>query len=216
MDWFTADLHFRHNNILKHSHRVAFMSAEERAVLESGDRGAIERLRVSRESTDRMNDAFTDEINRVVEPSDRLWILGDFYYPRKDDPPELTQRTYRFYRDRIQCRNVCLVWGNHDPPPDSKARDLVRMVFSRTYDKVSVRIDGRKIHMNHEPVAIWDGRHHSAWHLYGHCHSNAESWLEQIMPGRFALDVGVDNAFKLLGRYGPFSMTDISNIMASK
>ena len=81
MDWFTADLHFRHNNIVKHSRRTLFMSEQERAVVESGDQREVERLRISRETTDRMNDGFTDEINRVVQPNDHLWILGDFAYP---------------------------------------------------------------------------------------------------------------------------------------
>lgn len=216
MDWFTADLHFRHNNIVKHSLRKLFMSEQERSVVESGDRGEIERLRISRETTDRMNDGQTDEINRVVQPSDRLWIIGDFAYPKRDANPQEVCKVYRFYRDRFNCRSVILIWGNHDPKVDSRARELIKTVFSQTYDKLTVRVEGQKIHMNHEPMAIWDGRHHGVWHLYGHTHSNGEPWLEQVMPGRFAMDVGVDNAYKLLGAYRPFSFQEIADIMRNK
>lgn len=52
--------------------------------------------------------------------------------------------------------------------------------------------------------------------LYGHSHSTAEEWLNQMMPNRRSIDVGVDNAYKLLGEYKPFSYEEIVNIMASK
>jgi calcineurin-like phosphoesterase family protein len=123
---------------------------------------------------------------------------------------------YRFYRERIDCREVILIWGNHDPKVDSSARELVRPIFSRTYDKVTVTVNRQRIHLNHEAVAIWDGRHHGVWHLYGHSHGGGEEWLEQVMPGRLSIDVGVDNAHKLLGEYRPFSFDDIHAIMKDK
>ena len=52
--------------------------------------------------------------------------------------------------------------------------------------------------------------------LYGHSHSNAEVWLDSVMPGRRSMDVGVDNAAKILGEYKPFSFEEISNIMSKK
>ena len=66
MDYITADLHIRHNNILKHSKRVIFLNDYERKIVESSDGFAIQNLKISRESTDRMNDAIIDNINKIV------------------------------------------------------------------------------------------------------------------------------------------------------
>lgn len=216
MDWFTSDFHFRHNNIVKYSFRNMFMSEEERKIVESGDNESINRLRISRETTDRMNDWFIDEVNRTVKKNDRLWVLGDFCHFRKGSSPSEICNVYKYYRDKMNCRNVCFVWGNHDPHVGTKARELVSGVFGQTYDKITIVVNGQRIHMNHEPVAIWDCRHYSSWHLYGHCHSGSESWLEQIMPSRFSIDVGVDNAYKILGRYVPFSFNDLKKIFDAK
>lgn len=213
MEWFTGDLHFRHSNIVKHSLRTTFMSEEEKAVVTGGNKVEIVRLRISRETTDRMNDGLTDSINACVQRNDRLWILGDFAFPKRGQSPEEIRKVYAFYRGRFNCRNVVLIWGNHDPKPDTKARELVAPVFSKTYDKLTTVVEGQLMHFNHEPGAIWDRRHHGAWNIYGHCHSMAEAWLDQIMPGRFGIDVGVDHAFRLFGEYRPFSFDDIKKRM---
>ena len=215
-DHFTADLHFRHGNILKHSRRLMFMSSEERRIVESGSEQDIRNLKISRDSTDRMNDYFIDKINAQVKPNDRLWILGDFYMCGRRDSDDDVFKVFSFYRRRIQCQNVILLWGNHDPHQDSTARNLVRVLFNKCYDKTTVIIQGQKIQLNHEALAIWDGRHHGSWCLYGHSHSNAEKWLDEIMPGRFSLDIGVDNAFKLLGDYRPFIFAEIKEMFSKR
>jgi len=215
-DHFTGDLHFRHGNILKHSHRLMFMSPEERKVMESGVDRDIQNLRISRESSDRMNDYFIDKINAQVKPEDRLWFLGDWYMCSRRDTDDDVFKVYSFYRRRINCKNVMMLWGNHDPLQDSTARNLIRVLFSKCWDKTTAVVQGQKIQMNHEALAIWDKRHHGAWNLYGHSHSNAEKWLDEIMPGRWSLDVGVDNAFKLLGDYRPFTFAEIKAMMAKR
>jgi calcineurin-like phosphoesterase family protein len=62
-------------------------------------------------------------------------------------------------------------------------------------------------------MALWDGSHRGNVQLYGHSHANAEAKLDQMMPDRRSMDVGVDNAFRLLGEYRPFSLEEISQIM---
>lgn len=96
-----------------------------------------------------------------------------------------------------------LVYGNHDELAIGK-------LFKRAWLKQTVKIQGYRCVLNHEAMAIWDGRHHGNYHFYGHSHARAEEWLDSIMPGRFSIDVGVDNAFRLFGEYRPFDFeTDI-------
>lgn len=54
-----------------------------------------------------MNNTIIDNINRVVGEDDELWILGDFAF--RVDKAEVQK-----FRNRINCRNVHLVYGNHD------------------------------------------------------------------------------------------------------
>jgi calcineurin-like phosphoesterase family protein len=210
MDWFTADTHFLHSNIIKHCHRLVFMTAEERAIMETGDSAAIKNLRISRETTTRMDEGELGSINQVVQPQDRLYILGDFCWTRNP-------AVYETFRRQIQCKTVYLLWGNHDVRGRHRAEV---QCFSGTQDVLIFSSDygGQRINifLSHYAHAIWDKRHYGAWHLYGHSHGAAESWLDSIMPGRLSMDVGVDNAYKLLGEYRPFSLAEIYAIMSKQ
>src|SRR4051794_35883434 len=100
--WFTADLHLGHANIIKYCQRP-FLSPEEKRLAEADPRG---KFRISDETVRRHDDALIDAINAQVEPTDMLWILGDFCWGRRDEAEH--------YRQRIVCENVNLIWGNHD------------------------------------------------------------------------------------------------------
>ena len=169
-----------------------------------------------------MNDALIDGINAIVQKTDRLWLLGDFVWMYRDASKSDLITTWEYYRNKINCQDVRLCWGNHDPKAEDGAgrvnfaREQVAKLFTRTYDLINTYINGQRVTLSHYAMAIWDQRHRGAWNLYGHSHSGAENWLEQIMPGRYSLDCGVDNAYKLLGEYRPFSWTDICDYMAKR
>ena len=206
MDWFTADLHLGHGNILKYCRRDSFLTEAEIRAIEDGN----QKLRVSKESLDRHDAALIDEINKVVERQDTLRIVGDFCFGRKHDKPAVARKIAFHYAQRINCRHVHLVLGNHD----KKLRGQpLGDTFERVYEKITIKIEDQKIALDHEAHAIWDCRNHGAWHLYGHSHGGAEEWLDSIMPGRFSMDVGVDWAYRLFGAYRPISFPEIKTIM---
>jgi calcineurin-like phosphoesterase family protein len=68
------------------------------------------------------------------------------------------------------------------------------------------------ITLYHNPIGDWDRKYHGAWHLHGHSHSN------YIPPNStdLILDVGVDSAYKILGKYAPFTFAEIDAIMRSR
>lgn len=199
--YFTADLHLGHSNILKYCRRTSFMNDEERDLLAKGVK-----FRISEKTTKRMDDALIEIINSLVGTSDELWILGDFCFCRQTRD---YLKTVHGYRSRIKCRNTNIVFGNHD-------RRAAGDVFQNACELTSVKIDKWKIVLSHYPFAIWDARHFGSINLYGHSHGRAEPWLDKVMPGRFAMDVGVDNAFKLLGEYRPFVFEEIKTIMEQR
>ena len=156
--FFTADLHISHGNILKYCRRMRFMNDTERELISMADEGTLDaaKIKIGQESIERMNDYLIDQINVVVNPTDILWIVGDAFWGRDF-------KRMRELRDRIRCQNLNLVWGNHDP-------EWIAPLFNYVCGQKLIKVDGQAIFLNHYPMRSWDRAHHSAWHLYGHVH----------------------------------------------
>lgn len=161
MWYFSADWHLGHANIIKYSKRP-FMDREEEGLLSMADRGVIPArdLRISQASTNRMTDAIIDNTNAVVGPDDTLVIGGDFCWTPKDNRFSVAKK----FRDRINCKNVYLIWGNHDD------RRILSPLFTACYDQYVFNVDGQQIFISHYPNRSWDKAHHGSWSLYGHVH----------------------------------------------
>jgi len=144
---------------------------------------------------DAMDTYLIDRINEIVGRKDTLWILGDFIWKAS---------RYGHYRQRLKVAELNVVTGNHDTPS-------LRKHVSSLNDMVYRKINGQYYHMAHYPMASWRNREHGAIHLYGHSHGTLEEKLDTCFHGRLAMDVGVDNAFRLLGDWRPFSFDDLRN-----
>ena len=138
------------------------------------------------------------QINRYVPPGDRLFILGDMAWHSVEN-----------YLDRMLCKDVHLIWGNHDKANYGKK-------FKTAEDVVEIKIGEHKVFLSHYPHAYWPASHHGSFHLYGHCHRQREATLDAAFPGRRSLDVGVDNALQVLGEYRPFRDDEIVLILGSR
>lgn len=160
--FFTADTHFFHGNIMKYCRRLRFMTDTERNLIDLADKGVIPQaeVNISQESIDRMNDFMIEEINRVVGVNDTLIHGGDVFWgeDKERDFPRAEA-----IRNRIKCRNIVLIWGNHDEP-------WIAPLFSEVHYKKLFNVDGQKIVVDHYPQRSWDRSHHGSWMLYGHVH----------------------------------------------
>lgn len=86
--WYTADLHFGHQNVIEFCNRP-FKSVQE------------------------MDAALLGNMRKCIGPEDEIWILGDFAFgPLAKDPDYLS---YVFAN--IPCATRHLVIGNHDAQP---------------------------------------------------------------------------------------------------
>lgn len=198
--WFTADSHWSHSNIIKYCKRRFALSDDELDFLDNG-----ENFRVSSESTRIHDDYLIDQINKYVGKEDVLWHLGDFCFA----PKHCYYEVCRDFRNRIKCNHVNFIFGNHDQ------RNIYNL-FESSHDLYHLYIGNQLLVLCHYALAVWNKSHHGSYMLYGHSHSTAEDWLNQMMPGRRSFDVGVDNAYKLLGEYRPFSYDEIVDIMSTK
>jgi calcineurin-like phosphoesterase family protein len=88
--WFTSDTHYDHKNIC--SATTSWVGAEN--------------LTRKFSSLDQMNDELVNSINTKVGQDDILFHLGDWSFNGFENT--------RKFRERIVCKNVHLILGNHD------------------------------------------------------------------------------------------------------
>lgn len=130
-----------------------------------------------------MNDAIVDNINGRVAADDELYILGDFSF-------KMTAQDAYGLRERIACRRIHLVPGNHDKDWTQPA---VAGAFTVEPPICVLKIDGQKIVLSHYPMADWQGMSHGSWHLHGHIHSSGGAYNEfNRKQGLLRYDVGCD------------------------
>jgi calcineurin-like phosphoesterase family protein len=152
-------------------------------------------LRLSPETASRHDAALLDAINSRVADDDVLWILGDFCWGK------LAEATA--YRNRIRCRSVHLVWGNHD-------HRSIGPAFAEAIEQGMIEVEGQAIWLNHYPMRSWDRAFHGSWHLYGHVHGRLMK-ADEADGGTLTRDVGVDAC-----EYRPWSFDDLRIYMAPR
>jgi len=237
MWFFTADLHLGHNNIIKYCRRP-FMSSVESGLMELVDSGNIPigDISISKESTMRMDEHIINRINSVVSVNDNLVVVGDFCLAKSVGRIDIIKS----FRDRISCKNIFLILGNHDD------REASLGAF-KCFDHYMFNVNGQKIFACHYPCRSWDRSGHGSWMVYGHVHGHFDrqdktgltiaqeenlvsdimnitgdqsmcekilgAWKKNRQP-LLTLDVGVDNPHPS-GIFGtPWSFDDIKNYMS--
>jgi len=178
---FIADMHLDHGNIIKYCHRP-FLSDTEQGLMNMIDKGLVPQreLRISQQSINNMTDTILDSVNATVQRSDTLVIGGDFCFTTREN----RDRRAKELRNRINCENVYLIWGNHDDRRALDEKDVQtfpdrtvttvydnKKLFKGCYDQYMFKVDGEHIFMSHYPCRSWDGKPYDSWMLYGHVHN---------------------------------------------
>ena len=186
--FFTSDTHYAHSNIC------------------SATTNWTESSNLTREfnSLDHMNNTLVNNINCMVGEDDILIHLGDHSFGGFDRIQE--------FRDRILCKNIHLVLGNHDDHI-SRNKENVQSLFSSVqhYLKLDIRRPINKQTTEkfsfvcmHFPIASWDNMNQGVIHLHGHVHLPKHL---RVGNGK-SLDVGVDG-----NDLNPYSLDEVLNLM---
>lgn len=153
--------------------------------LHLGHKNAIKHTNRPFLSLKEMDDTLINNINEVVGEDDTLYILGDFTAFVKNINQAID------YRNRINCKNIHLLYGNHDHNYDEE------YCFSSTQIYKKLNIDGARLILFHYPIIDWDLKYHGSYHLHGHQHNKKEYNLYNVRRNECIFDVGVDaNDFK--------------------
>lgn len=213
--WFTSDTHFNHAGIVRGTSNW------------EGKRGTRDF-----DTLEEHDEALIRAINSVVKPDDELYHLGDFSFGSYSNGDNYNN--VRKFREKINCKNVHLITGNHDDEiikhPELQA--LFSSVTSRLELKVTAQypskaqgIKALKQHISlcHYAFRVWNLSHHGSWHLYGHSHGTLDAmtplianpnWIgDQYYSKSYrTMDVGVDTH----PEFRPYNFWEILNIMHTR
>ncbi len=185
--FFTSDTHYSHKNICR--------GVSEWDPIRS--KGAVRDF----DNLDQMNQTIVDNINAKVGQDDVLVHLGDWSFGGFEN--------IRKFRDRITCKNIHLITGNHDPHIVNN-RDNIREIFSSVteyYTQLLLKFEAEdeksdKINMVlcHFPICSWENMNRGVMHLFGHVHLPPH---KKVMAGK-AMDVGMDGH-----NFSPYALTEV-------
>jgi calcineurin-like phosphoesterase family protein len=191
--YFTSDTHYSHKNIC-------------RGVTNWGDADDLTR---DFKTLDHMNDTIVNNINNVVGENDILIHLGDWSFGGFEKIEE--------FRNRLVCKNIHLVLGNHDHHIQ-RNKENIRDLFSSVHEYLRLEVKTFSSHnmfpseifnfiLCHYPIASWHNMNDGVIHLHGHVHLPPQFKLSE---GK-AMDVGVDG-----NNLDPYSLREIISIMSKQ
>jgi len=192
--WFTSDTHYDHKNIC---------SATSEWSEDNESKGQRQF-----NSLEEMNTVLVNNINAVVLPDDTLFHLGDWSFNGFDN--------IRKFRERLTCKNIYIVLGNHDHHIERNKDNIQELFAGISIGNLELELNYRSLRnmglnekqrffLNHYPVCSWKDMKRGVIHLFGHVHLSKGA---KIMKGK-AMDVGVDG-----NDYKPYSFFDVMRIMS--
>jgi calcineurin-like phosphoesterase family protein len=236
---FTSDWHLYHRRIPTYCRRLDFMNdGEKKNFFDAENRIAdivdqlkrcagvvrtqkilqdrlnvarqeMRNLRYSQETIEYMNSTIIDNCNAVARPDAHIILAGDVIFGEMEQLIKL--------RERIICRNIHLVLGNHDKDiRRAWGRGELKKVFRTCQEVATFNIRGQKVWVSHYAHVVWNGSHHGVWHCYGHSHNNLEKWREEHLPHAKMVDVGIDYRAKLGKGYTLWKLNELRKYMDLK
>ena len=182
--WVTSDIHHSHKNICR---GVTNWRTQDGQIPINSTRDF--------QTIDEMNDVLVNNINSKVGQYDTLIMLGDISFGGFENIGK--------FLNRLVCKNIHLVLGNHDHHIRNN-RENIQEKFISVSDYLQVKIYNQDFVLSHYPFSSWNGLNKGVIHLHGHVHlSNKHKWGQ----GK-RLDVGVDG-----NNYHPYNLSEIVHMM---
>jgi calcineurin-like phosphoesterase family protein len=181
--YFTSDTHYMHTNICRGTTRWSNADGFTRDF----------------DTLDQMNDRIVNGINSAVGQDDILFHLGDWSFGGF----EMIEQ----FRNRINCRNIHIILGNHDHHIE-RDREGIRRLFTSVNQYLELEVKGKDWEQNyvlmHYPIISWNKMNDGVIHLHGHVHLSAD---RRIGKGK-TMDVGIDG-----NGLDPLHTSDIKRLM---
>ena len=182
--WITSDTHYHHKNICR---GVTNWRTQDGKIPVSSTRDFRD--------LDEMDSTIVNNINAKVGPDDTLIHLGDVAFGGFEMVGQ--------FLDRLVCKNIHLVLGNHDHHIQND-REGIQSRFLSVQNYLEANIEGENFILCHYPLQSWNGLNKGFIHLHGHVHLSPQNkWGN----GK-RLDVGMDG-----NNIHPYKITEIVHMM---
>ena len=166
--WIFSDPHYNHKNICRGTTNWRTIDGE---IPEEQTRDFT--------TIEKMNESILNGINWNVGQDDILICLGDWSFGGFEYIEE--------FRNRIVCKNVHLVLGNHDHHIERNKGNIQKLFTSVSHYETLV-IDKKTFRLFHYPIQSWNGMNEGDIHLHGHVHLPSNRKFGQGKK----MDVGID------------------------
>jgi calcineurin-like phosphoesterase family protein len=186
--FITSDTHYGHKNICR---GVTAWRLPDGSIPESQTRNF--------ETIDEMNDVIINNINSVVGQDDVLIHLGDWSFGGFENIQK--------FRDRIVCKEIHLILGNHDHHIENN-REGCQELFASVNHYTKLMYKFETLVLMHYPIDSWDGLNKGHIHLHGHCHLPQ---TKVFGKGR-RMDVGMDGSLFFM----PYSLDNVIKIVKER
>jgi len=191
--FFTSDTHYNHTNICR---GVTNWRRQDGSI-------PVDQTRDFK-TLEHMNSTIVNNINEKVGQDDILIHLGDWSFGGFESIKE--------FRDRIICKNIYLLYGNHDHHIENN-RQGIQGIFTNTsqYQMLTVYDhkgeNKKEFVLMHYPICSWHNMNKGRIHLFGHVHLPPHL---KVMEGK-SMDVGMDG-----NNLTPYEMREVINILGDK
>jgi calcineurin-like phosphoesterase family protein len=164
------------------------------------------------DTLEQMNARIVAGLDASVGQDDILFHLGDFSFGGFEN--------IEIFRNRINCKNIYLILGNHDHFIE-RNKGGVRNFFKSVNDTLTLEVemykeskkDPKIVHtfeLSHYPIASWKNMNDGVIHLHGHCHLGPEVRMSNTNKGRY-MDVGMDG-----NNMNPISIEEVLKLLGGK
>ena len=186
--WVTSDTHYSHTNICRGITNWRLPNGE-----------VPEKQTRPFETLDKMNASIVNNINEVVGQDDILIHFGDWSFGGFENIEEL--------RNRIWCKEIHLIFGNHDHHIVNN-RENCQKHFESAQWFLQLNYLGETLECMHYPISSWNGLSKGRIHLHGHCHLPNH---KKFGNGR-RMDVGMDGNLE----FAPYDLRKVINDMKKR
>lgn len=147
-----------------------------------------------------MNIAVLESINSRINPDDVLFLLGDIVLSDKANT--------HLYIENIKCRNIHLIFGNHDE--QIRKEEKYQSLFSSVSDYLEIRCSRKSGKFNlcnlfHYPMKVWNSSNHDSLAITSHSHGS--------LPYK-DYELGQDVGWDVFNK--PLSFWELDDIMSGK
>ena len=155
------------------------------------------------DTLEEMNELMIKNINTAVHENDVLIHLGDWSFGGFEKIEE--------FREKINCKNIILILGNHDHHILRNTNNI-RRLFSKVekYEELycSENKFGENFVLSHYPIISWNGLNKGSFMLHGHQHLKHEA---RFGDGK-RMDVGICGS----PEFRPYNMTEVISLLSSR